>query len=384
MNRPTQQFLGNFFNNGLLSLKFKIFCLSVPKVACTNMRWWFADLANVSAEVKKNNPKLESSSELMIHEFFSSISPESVNLDFYQVLPIISESNFFSFGLVRNPYSRIFSAWQSKILLQEPLQIILFKEKSFLNLPIENISDIKFAFESFLEEILLEKNISNYDPHWAPQSLLLRPDLIQYKIISKIEDTQDLELFLKNHLAASFVNPFLNKSYNKSIIPYSHKFISNRAAEIINLIYEEDFSLFGYSKDILSSDFEIDDKITSLLAQGIKLIRMRHSAMTSLRDRLHHSYFMSADLEKHNADLEKHNADLEKHNADLEKHNADLEKHNADLEKHNADLEKHNADLEKHNADLEKHNADLEKHISEIKNSMPYKLISSLTFFNKN
>jgi len=99
-------------------------------------------LGHASAEV---------SEELIIHDLYGRVAPEHNRLSIKNLAESLTASDHVRFALVRNPYKRIFSAWQPKLMLQDPLHFGAYKKYAFFNIPIRHLADIGFAFEQFLE-----------------------------------------------------------------------------------------------------------------------------------------------------------------------------------------------------------------------------------------
>lgn len=118
--------------NGFYSEKHSLFYTATPKAACTTFKWWFADLVEKADAVRTVDASLESSPELLIHDRFWRVAPDLTHLDAAAIAQVLQQTDTFSFCLVRNPFTRIFSAWQSKLFRQEVVraeaQLALLKE----------------------------------------------------------------------------------------------------------------------------------------------------------------------------------------------------------------------------------------------------------------
>ena len=234
-------------NGGYRSPRYRIFYVSTPKVACTTMKWWFAALEGKTRRLRAITESAESDPDLIIHGYnFQAVAPEVTGLPADVLESILGSGDYFRFGLVRNPYKRIFSAWQSKMLLQEPLQITPYLDMEFLRHPIETRAQVAAAFEAFLEHLASAEAPNFWDLHWTPQADLLRPDLIDYSKIIQLENPDEIEAQLNAWTGEHLVSPFIGKRRNESLIPYATEFITDRSAALIAQIYARDFELFGY------------------------------------------------------------------------------------------------------------------------------------------
>lgn len=265
--------------NGFRSDKHKLFYVATPKVACTSLKWWFADLEECSQNLRGITDSPESSPDLVIHDAFKKVAPNVIGLIPEALSETLTSDLYFRFAVVRNPYSRIFSAWQSKLLLQEPLQIGPYLKCDFFHYTIECANDIAAAFEGFLEHLAANEIPFYWDDHWTPQVTLLRPDLINYSKLAKIEDTSELGQALAERLGPKFVDPFAIRHTNESLIPYLPELVTDRSSELIRSLYAIDFETFGYSKQPPEAKETFSANQFDLALKAITFIRSRHQRL---------------------------------------------------------------------------------------------------------
>jgi hypothetical protein len=277
-----QRLLDYFSWNSCVSDERKLFYVATPKVACTSVKWWFAELEGVVQAVQQAKSSSETDPELAIHDTLLAVAP-GMFVRSPERLAQIKADGYFSFALVRNPYKRIFSAWQSKILLREPLQIVPYEGQDFVEYPIELMSDVTGAFECFLEYLYVHERDDFKDCHWTPQYDLLQPALFPYSAVSKIEDTAALDAALRAHLAEAYVSPFTTARANESMIPYLPEFISPRSKELIEELYSRDFEEYGYSKVIPPAKESFSQEQLTVALKGVELLRGRHQRMGEMR-----------------------------------------------------------------------------------------------------
>lgn len=261
--------------NSYLSEKYKLLYVATPKVACTSLKWWFANLVECSDALTKITTSLESAPDLIIHDSFHIVAPYVSGLLPSELSDSITDTNYFRFAVVRNPYKRIFSAWQSKLVLRE-IQSKAYQKCDFLNSPLENKIDIARSFEKFLEYLSYYEAPNYIDKHWTPQVNLLRPDLISYTHLTQIENLQDLRSALQKHLGPGVPDPFSYRRSNESLIPYMSELITDRAAELIQSLYADDFRTFNYDIQPPVVKVTYSDSELKVALQAIEMIRGRH------------------------------------------------------------------------------------------------------------
>jgi hypothetical protein len=281
-NSSEERLLDYFSWNSCVSDEHKLFYVATPKVACTSLKWWFAELEGVAQAVKEKKISSETDPELVIHDTLLAVAPNLLLRSEERLAQVISEG-YFSFALVRNPYKRLFSAWQSKILLREPLQIEPYAGQAFLDCPVKVMSDVTAAFECFLEYLYAHEREGFKDSHWTPQYDLLQPLNFSYDFISKIEDTSELNAALRNHLGDAYVNPFTTARANESLIPYLPEFISPRSKALIDDLYAKDFEAFGYPTTVAPAKETFSQEQLTVAIKGFELLHGRHQRISEIR-----------------------------------------------------------------------------------------------------
>ena len=179
-------------DNAFLSRRHRLLYVGTPKVACTSLKWWFASIEGCAEALREVTQSQESAPELAIHDKFREVAPHVTGLDLEHLSEGLTSDAYFRFAVVRNPYKRIFSAWQSKLLLREPIQSGPYIKSEFFHHSIQRGRDVVAAFEGFLDHLASKEAPSFWDHHWTPQAALLRPDLINYSKLTKIENTGEL------------------------------------------------------------------------------------------------------------------------------------------------------------------------------------------------
>ncbi|QJP96826.1 MULTISPECIES: sulfotransferase family 2 domain-containing protein [Pseudomonas] len=277
-----QRLLDYFSWNSCVSDERKLLYIATPKVACTSLKWWFAELEGVAEAVKQLKISSETDPELVIHDTLLAVAPQLLVRSPEQLERARAEG-YFSFALVRNPYKRIFSAWQSKILLREPLQVEPYEGQAFVDFPVETMSDVTASFECFLEFLFANERNDFKDAHWTPQYDLLQPDIFSYSAVSKIEDTAALNAALRSHLGDGYISPFSKARANESLIPYLPQFISPRSKAVIDELYAKDFEFYNYSTSIPPAKEAFSQEQLTVALKGIELLRGRHQRIGEMR-----------------------------------------------------------------------------------------------------
>ncbi|MHB8843598.1 MAG: sulfotransferase family 2 domain-containing protein [Nitrospirota bacterium] len=262
--------------NSYRSVRYKLLYIATPKAACTSLKWWFADLEGYTQKLHESTDSAETDPDLIIHDTFYKVAPEITGLMPNDLVEPLTSDSYFRFAIVRNPYKRIFSAWQSKLLLREPLQSRPYWKYEFFNQQLANAADISSAFEGFLEHLAVNEVASFWDVHWTPQVTLLCPDVINYSKLVKIENSVELSSALEKRYGGAVADPFVGRHANESLIPYLPELLTSRASKLIQSLYADDFETFGYSREIPPANEAFTEDQMRVAIKAVELIRGRH------------------------------------------------------------------------------------------------------------
>ena len=196
-----------------VSGRYKYFCMTVPKSACTTLK---AVLLEIEDEPLPNN--------------ISGFHLAGTRLDdLPDHIGIEALTNWYKFAFVRNPYSRILSAYKSKIISD--------KDGAYQKVR-DNIGPIDFG--GFVEWVSRRPDELR-DPHWRSQTNILMTHILKYDFIGMMEFfTIDLN-FVLAEIGAPTYGAFDKLNKTEPIEnPYTPEI-----AEMVYSIYEKDFA-FGY------------------------------------------------------------------------------------------------------------------------------------------
>ena len=140
------------------------------------------------------------------------------------------------FAFVRNPYSRIVSAYKHTIKRDFIFPLVRFHK-----------FNQSMTFEEFVEAIYKIPN-ENCDGHFIPQSLLLT-DLSGALIPTKIFKFENLQEGFNILCEESDINKTeLEKVNSAPDGPDFMTYYNSRTIKLINKKYDKDFKMFGYNK----------------------------------------------------------------------------------------------------------------------------------------
>lgn len=141
-----------------------------------------------------------------------------------------------TFTVVRNPLARIYSAYKF-VYYGSGLGAV--KDQNFYQ------KNPRFRnFDTFVQEWLVNQDLNKIDLIFKPQHQFVCNDKSQVNVdhVFFIEEPQEIETYLSDHLKKNVKLSNLNKSYMK----FAENYASDESELIIKRLYAKDFEIFGY------------------------------------------------------------------------------------------------------------------------------------------
>jgi hypothetical protein len=227
----------------------KIVYMSVTKAACTTLRWMIADLAGEDFERFYEAPGAQQSRLMTIHgtrtKWQRTVALSELPAD--RLAEISVDNGWFVFAVVRDPWSRFWSAWQSKFLVRHTFYEDYQKESWYPSIASSQEQVIK-DFRRFLDA-----KPWTYDPqlstdvHFLPQVYSVRPHGVNYSRVYDLNNLGELFTDVKSHLEAVGrpVDDLYVPRANETPLPLIPAVLENGAAEVIEELYADDFTEYG-------------------------------------------------------------------------------------------------------------------------------------------
>jgi hypothetical protein len=254
--------------------RWKTVYVSVPKAACTSLKWMVADLQGEDPQHFYQAMSRETGRSMTIHHRARwQHTPMLNELSDEELAEIHPDNGWFVFGVVRHPSARLWSGWQSKFLLHEPHFWAHYPEAPWPRLP-ESTSDVVEDFQSFVDTLGREPEQPIFhDRHFRSQTRLLREDRVPYSRIYKTAEFGELMRDLEAHLKPFGLDemPRLRRSNETPLLPVAGLFTPEVNA-VVERHYASDFEGFGYPDVVPETLSRTPEYSTEQLAEVGRLV----------------------------------------------------------------------------------------------------------------
>jgi sulfotransferase famil protein len=230
--------------------RWKAVYVSVNKAACTSLKWLVADLQGESRERFHRSLSREVSRTMTIHRrSLWQHTPMAKRLPDDELAAISPDNGWFIFAVVRHPSARIFSAWQSKLLLREPWWEPQFGDQPwFPRLP-ESSEELVEDFRGFVTAMAAEPDQRIMrNRHFAPQGEMLALGRMPYTKVYETREIPQLLADFETHLRAQgWDGPklALERANETPLKPIAALFPAETVEQIAAL-YTADFATLPY------------------------------------------------------------------------------------------------------------------------------------------
>jgi len=224
--------------------------ISVNKAACTSLKWLVADLQNERPEKFAKSLSRELTRTMTVHRRnLWKKTPMAKQLS-DEKLATINPEDWFIFAVVRHPTARLFSAWQSKLLLREPWWVEQFGHEPWFPRVPRNGEDVVEDFVRFVRAAREQPELGIMrNRHFAPQPWMLATDRMEYTRIYKTTEIpqllQDFERHLRERRWSG--NPLSLRRANETPLKPIPSLFTPEVLEAVSELYATDFAEFGYS-----------------------------------------------------------------------------------------------------------------------------------------
>jgi hypothetical protein len=220
----------------------RVLFVPVPKTGSTTVLWRLAEVAGVAPETFERSTLPEVSAALTVHD--TALWPPELRLASYEGEErerLLHDDGWLRFSLVRDPATRLWSAWQSKLLLREPRFVELYGDAPWFPRVPERPADLVEDFRRFAAAA---GRGEAEDVHWAVQRQLV--DQLPLTHVGRVERLDDTLALVRAHVGADRWPPAAPRVNRTPLSLPPHAFDAATAAAV-EARYRADFEAFDYA-----------------------------------------------------------------------------------------------------------------------------------------
>ncbi len=228
--------------------ELKLAYVSVPKNACTSIKWLMAELAGEDLEqLRKGGLGFNPTRAAQVHDRTTwQKLPAVADLDPAVRAQVHPDNGWVVFGVVRDPRLRLFSAWQDKYLLRSPGYWEHWDDPAQPPVPTK-AADIIDSFARFVTDVTtVPDHPALDDGHFVSQVHSLDLGVVSY---GRLYDMSELALMmdeLNEHVARyGWRGELTLARSNKSPFEPVAELFAGGVREAIEELFAEDFEHFG-------------------------------------------------------------------------------------------------------------------------------------------
>jgi hypothetical protein len=252
------QIAPHILNRAIVFDDLRVFYVPVPKASCTAILWALAKLSDLNENEFLDSFGREVSRSLTIHDM--TRWPESYR---FGALPserqqeIFQADGWLRFTVVRHPFRRLWSAWQSKILLGEPQFAEKFAAEPWYPETIGSSADVFKMFRQFVQALQETPDLARADVHWAPQTELIGFPGTPYDHVGRVEKLVESIDLLRAHVkeVAGVELPEIGRE-NVTPLPYIDQLFEEQDVKVLSDVFADDLREFDYEAPSIESVME--------------------------------------------------------------------------------------------------------------------------------
>jgi hypothetical protein len=218
---------------------------SVPKAACTQMKQVLR-LVEGAAPIKLFvNPRVwETRREQFVHDRVNVPLPSLVDLDNSTQREVLEAPDFFRMTVVRNPYTRLVSAWRGLVISCEiPGRDIYLELRG--RLPDVHEKSL-ISFNEFIEYVADRYHLRTCNRHWTGQVDYTFLPAMNFSWVMKVEQLGEGLRRFEQHLRLS---ESLGAIGANESLPLGTASYTEEMADKVYALYRPDFEVLRYDRN---------------------------------------------------------------------------------------------------------------------------------------
>jgi hypothetical protein len=242
--------------------KWKVVYVSVPKAACTSLKWMIAGLQGENTQSFYRSLSREVTPATTIHRRAKwRKTPMLHELPNVRLAEISPDNGWFLFTMTRHPTARLWSGWQSKLLLREPYWVERFGDAEWMPRVPRSTDDVVEDFHRFVKSIGADPSQAVLrDRHFRQQQELIRFGATPY---SRIYDTSEFSTFREDLLAhlrgQGWTGELVQMRTNETPLQLIPRLLTREVMSVLEDLYGADYEKLGYADRMPAKVSDLDE-----------------------------------------------------------------------------------------------------------------------------
>ena len=252
----------------------KVLYVQVFKAACSTMLWSLAQMAGKGPEDLAFSTDLHVARELTIHDLsihpvptIDRVSPELRH-------EALTSPEWMRLGIVRDPYSRLYSGWESRRLLLHDGPWTDYPQPDLV--VVDGQLDLGTSFRAFVESMMEHRWVWQGDYHFAQQIYQLALDHIDFTDIATTSDLPRVFRSLSER-SGRLVDP---GRHNEGLGIKAEDVFDDVTAQRCEELYDQDFLQIGFPKRSFATPPPM--VLDQVATRALGMIKERNDRITDL------------------------------------------------------------------------------------------------------
>jgi hypothetical protein len=265
---------------------YKTAYVAVSKAACTSLKWLVAGVQGEQPEQFRAVSRMVTR-DLGIHLRRGwRRTPTLHSLSDAELAAVSPDDGWFVFTVVRHPSARMFSAWQSKLLLREPRWVLKHAHEDWFPRVPAGTEDIAEDFRRFVLAMAADPaHRVMRDRHFMPQWREAALDRMPYSRVYRTSEIPVLMEDLERHLRAhGYAGELRLKSSNETPLKPIAAMFPPDVAEALRTLYADDFAGLDFG-DAVPAKLQPGDRFPDAAIAEVARLIERHERIGDLAEK---------------------------------------------------------------------------------------------------
>jgi hypothetical protein len=229
----------------------KVLYHETPKVACSAIKVGLLPLTGRKLADLGMSQYPRKFPEAVVHDRMKYPAPSLVDVDDATLADAVGGKGWLRFCVARDPFSRLYAAWEDKIFLGDPTLLDRFQPGG-RDREVAGAIDLRATFSAFVEELAEDRQAYFEDFHFRPQWRVIHLDSVPFTDIVRLGDLDRFWAQLQQHVRTVEASielrlPWINEGLG---LPWQNSYTSD-AVSLVADIYADDMRRLGFDAPVV-------------------------------------------------------------------------------------------------------------------------------------